>query len=201
MLAPAGRSGKFILVILSFSVIGTCSLELYTIANDIQILIPKAHKVPRFVWVIITSGIILGVAIGAVRSFYASLVGLMYFIGYFSLSYVAIALLEWAYFRKANPASYDHAIWDNAKELPLGIAATIAFFLPWALVGTFVTNHTFLILKEANFLLLPCMDETWYTGTIAKKSGDHGFEVAGILSIIFYIPIRHLEIKWSRRTR
>jgi hypothetical protein len=45
------------------------------------------------------------------------------------------------------------------------------------------------------------MDETWYTGTIVKKSGDLGYEVAGILSIIFYIPMRHLEIKWSRRTK
>jgi purine-cytosine permease-like protein len=152
MLAPAGRFGGFILVILSFSVIGTRSRELYTIANDFQILIPKAHKVPRFVWVIITSGIILGVAIGAVKSFYASLVDLMYFIGYFSSSYVAIVLLEWSYCRKANPASYDHAIWDNAQELPLGIAATIAFSLPWALVGTLVTNHAFLVLRKLIFL-------------------------------------------------
>jgi hypothetical protein len=60
-------------------------------------------------------------------------------------------MLEWGYFRKADPASYNHAIWDNAKKLPLGIAATIAFILPWALVGTFVANNTFLILKEANF--------------------------------------------------
>jgi purine-cytosine permease-like protein len=152
ILAPAGRFGKFVLVILSFSVVmGACSRELYTVANDFQVLIPKAHKALRFVWVIITSGIILGVAIGAVESFYASLVDLMYFIGYSSSSYVAIVMLEWGYFRKADPASYNHAIWDNAKKLPLGIAATIAFILPWALVDTFVANHTFLILKEANF--------------------------------------------------
>jgi purine-cytosine permease-like protein len=139
MLAPAGHFGKFILVILSFSVIGTCSRELYTLANDFQILIPKAHRIPRFVWVIITSGIILGVAIGAVKSFYASLTNLMYFIGYFSSSYVAVVLLEWWYFRKANPASYDHAIWDDASQLPLGIAATLAVFLPWGLVGEFLS--------------------------------------------------------------
>ena len=135
MLEPAGQFGKFVLVILSFSVMGTCARELYTIGNNFQILIPKAHKIPRFVWVIITSGIILGVAIGAVKSFYSSLVNLMYFIGYFSSSYVAVCLLEWWYFRKGDPASYDRAIWDNSKELPLGIAATLAVFVPWALVG------------------------------------------------------------------
>jgi purine-cytosine permease-like protein len=42
MLAPAGRFGKFVLVILSFSVIGICSRELYQIANDFQKLI-RSH--------------------------------------------------------------------------------------------------------------------------------------------------------------
>lgn len=45
------------------------------------------------------------------------------------------------------------------------------------------------------------MDETWYTGPLAKVTGDLGFEVAGILAIIIYMPLRHLEIKWSGRTR
>lgn len=45
------------------------------------------------------------------------------------------------------------------------------------------------------------MDETWYTGPFAKKTGDLGFEVAGILAIILYIPLRTLEIKWSGKQR
>lgn len=135
MLEPAGGFGEFVLVIFAFSVLGTCSREIYTIANDFQILIPKAHKIPRIFWVVVSGGIILGVAIGAVGHFYSSLVNFMYFIGYFSSSYVAVVLLEWGYFRKVNPASYDHAIWDSAKDLPWGIAATLATFVPWALVG------------------------------------------------------------------
>jgi purine-cytosine permease-like protein len=135
MLEPAGGFGKFVLVILSFSIIGTCSRELYTLANDFQILIPSAHRIPRIAWVIVTAGIIIGVAIGAVKNFYTSLSNLMNFIGYFSSSYVAVVLLEWWYFRKANPASYDHAIWDDASQLPWGIAATLSVFVPWGLIG------------------------------------------------------------------
>jgi NCS1 nucleoside transporter family len=182
MLEPAGGFGKFILVILTFSVLGTCSREIYTIANDFQILIPKAHIIPRIIWVIVSGGLILGIAIGAVGHFYTGLVNLIYFIGYFSTSYVAVILLEWWWFRKADPKSYDHSIWDSPRELPWGIAATLTVFLPWALV-------------------VPCMDETWYTGPFAKKTGDLGFEVAGILSCILYIPLRMLEIKLSGRRR
>jgi hypothetical protein len=43
------------------------------------------------------------------------------------------------------------------------------------------------------------MDETWYTGPIAKVTGDLGFEVAVILSVVIYIPCRMLEIKWAGR--
>jgi len=140
MLAPAGGFGKFILVLLSFAVVGTCAREIYAVASDFQILIPKAHKVLRFVCVIVTTIIVIGVSEGAIRSFYSSLKNFLFFIGYFSSSYVSIVLLEWWYFRKANAASYDHAIWDNAKELPLGIAGTLAMFLPWALIGEFTLH-------------------------------------------------------------
>jgi purine-cytosine permease-like protein len=101
-------------------------------------LIPKAHKIPRIVWVIFTAGLIIGLTEGAVQSFYASLKNLINFIGYFSGSYVTVILIEFLYFRKGDPHSYDHAIWEDAKRLPPGIAATIATFVPWALIGSFL---------------------------------------------------------------
>jgi purine-cytosine permease-like protein len=176
ILSPAGGFGKFILVILAFSVIGTCSREIYTVSVDFQVLIPKAHLIPRLFWVIITSSLIIGIAIGAVQSFYEALQSFLYFIGYWSASYVSIILLEFLYFRKGDPLTYDHSIWDSASKLPPGIAASAAVLLPWAAV-------------------VPSMDETWYTGPIAKITGDLGFEFAGLLSILLYIPFRTLEIK------
>jgi purine-cytosine permease-like protein len=177
MLEPAGSGGKFVLVMLAFSVVGTCAREIYTISVDFQVLIPRADRIPRFIWVLITAGAIIGVAIGAVESFYTALSSFLDFIGYWSASYVAIVMLEFMYFRKNDADSYDITVWDTPSKLPLGIAASVAALVPWALV-------------------VPSMDETWYTGAIAKVTGDLGNEFAGILSIILYIPLRTLEIKW-----
>jgi hypothetical protein len=35
----------------------------------------------------------------------------------------------------------------------------------------------------------------WYTGPIAKTTGDIGFEVAFALSVLLYVPFRTLEIR------
>jgi purine-cytosine permease-like protein len=178
MLEPVG-GGKFILVMLAFSVVGTCAREIYTISVDFQVLIPKADKIPRFIWVLVTGGAIIGVAIGAVEHFYTALTSFLDFIGYWSASYVAIIMLEFMYFRKNDTSSYDISIWDSPRKLPPGIAAAAAALIPWALV-------------------VPSMDETWYTGSIAKVTGDLGNEFAGILSIVLYIPLQTLEIKWRK---
>ena len=43
-------------------------------------------------------------------------------------------------------------------------------------------------------LVVPCMAQAWYTGPIAKITGDIGFEVAFLLGSILYIPFRAMEI-------
>lgn len=179
MLEDAGGFGKFILVVVAFSVLGSCGRDMYTISVDWQILVPKANKIPRLVWVIVTAGCVVGVAIGAVRSFYTALENFLYFIAYWSSSYVAVIMLEFMWFRKNRPESYDHEIWDTPSRLPPGIAATVASLVPWALV-------------------VPSMAETWYTGPIAKVTGDLGFEFAGVITALLYIPFRMFEIRWRK---
>lgn len=89
-------------------------------------------------------------------------------------------LTEWLYFRRAKPESYDHAIWNDARALPSGLPAILAFLLPFALV-------------------VPSMSEVWYTGPIAKHTGDLGFEFALVVSILLYLPLRMLELRMIRR--
>lgn len=179
MLEPAGKFGKFVLVLLAFSVVGTMSREIYTISVDFQVLIPKADKVPRLFWVLITAGAIIGVAVGAVEHFYTALSSFLDFIGYWCASYVVIIMIEFMYFRKGNPGSYDPLIWDSPSRLPPGVAAAAAALIPWALI-------------------VPSMAETWYTGPIAKITGDLGNEFAGIISVFLYFPFRILEIKFRK---
>jgi purine-cytosine permease-like protein len=85
-------------------------------------------------------------------------------------------MAEFVWFRKMDYATYDHSIWNVGKKLPMGIAAISAGICSFGLV-------------------VPCMEEAWYTGPIAKTTGDIGFEVAFVVSGILYVPFRTLEIR------
>lgn len=91
-------------------------------------------------------------------------------------AWVAAVLVEHLYFRKGNFALYDIESWDVPSQLPLGAAALGASFLGFALV-------------------IPSMNQVWYTGPIARKAGDIGFEVVIAVTALSYIPLRHLEIR------
>ena len=66
--------------------------------------------------------------------------------------------------------------WNTAKELPSGLAALGASVLSFGLV-------------------VPCMDQVWFVGPIAETTGDIGFEVALVLTAVFYLPLRYLEVR------
>lgn len=177
ILEKGGGFGKFVLVLLTFSVIATTSRDIYSISVDMHVLIPNAYKVPRACWVLIAGGGIIGVATGAINSFYAAMTNFIYIIGYFAGSFTSVVVLEWWYFRKSSAETFYHEIWNDARKLTPGYAAAAACLLPWALI-------------------VPCMDQTWYRGKIAETTGDLGFEVAIVLSAVFYFPLRKWEIKW-----
>ena len=72
---------------------------------------------------------------------------------------------------------YDLQSWNVPSQLPLGAAALGACALSFAVV-------------------IPSMSQVWYTGPIAHKTGDIGFEVAMVVTAMLYIPLRHLEKRW-----
>ena len=78
--------------------------------------------------------------------------------------------------RHNNPAEYDLDDWDAPRRLPSGIAALAAGVTSFGLV-------------------IPCMSQVWFTGPIAKTTGDIGFEVAFGVSAVLYLPFRLLEIR------
>lgn len=176
MLSPAGGFGKFIAVILALSVIGNIAVSMYSIALNMQMFLPILTRVPRAAFSIITTGVLIGVAIDAAHNFLTSLENFLGIISYWSASFVAIMVVECAVIRKGDYTTFDHAIWRDGKMLPSGIAA----------FGAGVCSFG---------LIVPCMDQLWYEGPIAKSTGDIGFEVAFCLSAILYVPFRYLEIK------
>jgi purine-cytosine permease-like protein len=180
MLHPAGGFGKFIAVILALSVVAQIAPGFYSVSLNFQIIWPQFVKVPRVFFVILITAIDLGVGIKAAESFFDSLESFLGIIGYWAAAFTGIMLSEWFVFRKGDPANYDPKIWNKVRELPSGLAALAALAIPFALV-------------------VPSMAQTWYTGPIAEKAGDLGFEFALILSIVIYIPLRMLEIKIRKK--
>lgn len=92
-------------------------------------------------------------------------------------AWISAVCVEHLYFRKGDFALYDIRSWDVPSQLPLGAAALGSSVLSFALV-------------------IPSMNQVWYTGPIARKTGDIGFEGAFIVTALLYIPLRHLEKRW-----
>jgi len=111
--------------------------------------------------------------------FYGTLLNFLGIIGYWAGAFSSIILTEHIIFRHNDPASYGLQQWNVPRELPSGIAALAAGVASFALV-------------------VPCMDQVWFVGAIARTTGDIGFEVAFATSAVLYVHLRALEI-WIRQ--
>ncbi|KAF5318815.1 hypothetical protein D9619_010747 [Psilocybe cf. subviscida] len=177
MLQPAGGFGKFLTLLLSLSVAANISATFYSISINLQIFIPILSRVPRYFLSIVATAIVVPLSIAGAHRFYDTLVNFLGLIGYWASAYVAILIIEHVYFRKNDPTNYDRRAWNVPRRLPTGLAALTAGVACFGIV-------------------IPCMSQVWFTGPIAKKTGDIGFEVAFAASAVLYFPLRWLEIKW-----
>ncbi|KAH0593586.1 hypothetical protein MHUMG1_08724 [Metarhizium humberi] len=180
MLSSAGGFGKFVVVLQALSLLGNTCGTFYAITLNFQALAPILFKVPRYVFAVVITAIIIPVAIYAYRDFYAGLNNFMSIISYWSAAFVGIVMTDHVVIRRCCFDSYDQAIWAKGSKLPLGVAAISSGVLALGLV-------------------VPCMSEEWYVGPIAEKAGDIGFEVAFSLSALLYVPLRILEKRFTGR--
>ena len=180
MLSSVGGFGKFVVVLATLSLLGNTCSSWYAVTLNFQALAPFMYKVPRYVFAVVTTVMVIPVSIYAYRDFYTSLNNFISLIAYWSAAFVGIIIADLLVIRRHDFSSFDSSIWASAKQLPLGVAAIVAGFSSVALI-------------------VPCMAEEWYTGPIAKTTGDIGFEVACALSAVVYIPLRMLEKKYSGR--
>lgn len=180
MLAPAGGFGKFLVVVLSFSLLGNLAATSYSVTLNLQLLLPFLVKVPRYLFSVVFAAIVIPVAIRAASEFFDNLENFVSLIGYWSSAFLAIVLAEHFVFRKADCQAYDPDAWNDARRLPWGVAALAAGVLSFALV-------------------IPSMAQVWWTGPIAQTTGDIGFELAFVVSGLVYVPLRWLERKWADR--
>lgn len=177
MLAPAGGFGKFVLVMVALSVIGNIAVSMYSVALNLQMLLPFFAKVHRFVFIVVTMALMIPMAIRAAEQWEESLTNFLAVIGYWAGCFDAVLMVELAVFRRMDYSTFDHAIWNVGRKLPSGIAAMGASLVSLALV-------------------VPGMAAPWFTGPIARTTGDIGFETAFVVTALSYLPFRWLEIRW-----
>ncbi|KAF7360437.1 NCS cytosine-purine permease [Mycena venus] len=91
-----------------------------------------------------------------------------------AIAFIAIVLEEHFLFRKGDAALYNLADWNTPSKLPSGAAAILA-----GMCGIGIA--------------IPSMAQVWYTGPIAETTGDIGFELAFVVTMVVYPPLRLLE--------
>ncbi|KAF8190345.1 permease for cytosine/purines, uracil, thiamine, allantoin-domain-containing protein [Mycena galopus ATCC 62051] len=174
MLSPAKGFGKFLVVLLALSVMGNVAATFYSITINMQILMPVLVVVPRYVFSVLATAIVIPLSIVGARSFYNTLSNFLGLIGYWASAYIAIVLEEHFIFRKGDIGLYNVADWNTPSRLPSGAAALIS-----GMCGIGIA--------------IPSMAQVWYTGPIAKTTGDIGFELAFVVTMVVYPPLRLLE--------
>ncbi|KXH67629.1 purine-cytosine permease FCY21 [Colletotrichum salicis] len=163
MLSPAGGFGEFVTVILSFTLLGNIAATSYSVTLNFQLLLAlfsrKATGIPRYVYALLVTAVVIPVGIRAATDFFASLENFIALIGYWSAAFLGVVLAEHLWFRGADCTRYDPDTWDDAARLPLGVAALAACVSCFGVV-------------------VPCMAQVWWIGPIAETTGDIGFELA-----------------------
>lgn len=177
LISRLGGFGRFILIILGMSIVTTSARDMYSMSLFTVAVVPWLGRVPRVFILCGAAAVMVGVAIAASRSFLSTLSTLVSIAGYMTGPTVCVFLIEWLYFRKADPSKLDPAVWNDAAALPSGIPAIISSLVPWALIVT-------------------SMSTSWYVGPIAVRVGDLAYELGTVTAGLLYFPLRLLEVRW-----
>ncbi|KAK3936011.1 permease for cytosine/purines, uracil, thiamine, allantoin-domain-containing protein [Diplogelasinospora grovesii] len=180
-LQPLGGFGKFLLALAALSIIGCNLANNYSLAFEFQNFHPLLLKVPRPVYSVLGSAAIIAIAIAAENSFVEVLISFLSVTSYYTTPFICCVLVDFLYFRKGK---YPLESWNDTNKLPYGIAGFAAIAL--AFVGAVLS-----------------MNQTWLVGVIARASGPAGAELgwifSGIFSVLAYVPLRHLELRYTGR--
>ncbi|EIW55544.1 cytosine-purine permease [Trametes versicolor FP-101664 SS1] len=181
VLSPSGGFGKFLTVLLALSIPSACAPTMYTFASSFMTIHAWFARVPRYVYTFISEAILIPVAIVGAKHFYTTFVDVLSVIGYWSTVFAAIVIVEHLIFRKNDWERYDLSQYCHPKQLPLGIAATLAFLC-------------------ACGIIIPSMSQAWYVGPIANAgTGDIGIIVGFVLACMVYPAFRVVELAVSKR--
>lgn len=175
---------KFILVLLVLAGIGMNSINLYSSALSVQQFARPLARIPRFFWSLVLFGITFAIAAGGRDSLNAYLQNFLSLLGYWGTSFFVILFCEHYLFRGADVAHYDLEAWNDPARLPHGLAALVAFLV--GVVGWCLG-----------------MVQTWFVGPVGVLVGSAGGDVANeltlVMTLVVFVPLRYLELKYFKR--
>ncbi|ORX37540.1 cytosine-purine permease [Kockovaella imperatae] len=178
---PWGGGGKFILVILAFSIICNCTPNTYSAALSAQTLFPWFEKIPRALWCVVMFVIYTVAAVAGREHFSTLLSNFLSILGYWIAFFIVVVAEEHYIFRSwIIDEGYDLDVYDSITELPVGIAGIFACCCGAGLAAV-------------------SMAQVWYIGPLGKVfgeyGGDLGFEMSAAATAIVYPPLRYLEYR------
>ncbi|KAG1868499.1 cytosine-purine permease [Suillus subluteus] len=129
VLLPTGAFGEILTALVALSVTSACAPTMYTFSTSFMAIAAWFGAVPRWVYILVSEGILIPVAIIGAKRFYATFVDILNIIGYWSSAFSAIVLTEHVLFRRASFSEDQYPIttWDSYTLLPSGIPAVVAF--------------------------------------------------------------------------
>lgn len=183
---PWGGGGKFVQVVMAFSIVANITPNTYSAALSAQILVPWFMKIPRAVWCIVMFLIYTAASIGGREHFSEVLSNFLSILGceWLCISpnpdwiafFVVVVAEEHFIFRRRR--GYDLTAYSDMKRLPVGAAGILACCCG---AGMAVVS----------------MAQVWYVGPLGKvfgpEGGDLGFEMSAATTAIVYPPLRWLE--------
>ena len=188
LVPPLGGFGRFLLVMAGLmGIIGSNLVNNYSLAFTVQNLHPSLLKVPRPLWTLLASAVIIAIAIAGSGSFADFLVSFLSVTGYYTTPFMLCVLVDLFYFRRRE-GGYPLESWNDMSVIGPGFAGLAA--LAMGFVGAVLS-----------------MNQTWYVGVVAKAAGgdqggvELGWIFSGVFSVLAYMPLRHLEIRYMDRRR
>ncbi|KAG2146353.1 permease for cytosine/purines, uracil, thiamine, allantoin-domain-containing protein [Suillus clintonianus] len=184
VLLPTGTFGKILTALVALSIPSCCAPIMYTFINSFMAIATRFAAVPRWVYILISEGILIPVAIIGAKKFYTTCVDIVDIIGYWSSAFAAIIFTEHVLFRRASFSEdqYPIATWASYDLLPSSIPAVVAFVC-------------------ACGALVPFMSQGLYVGPVARQgTGDLGVFVAFVVGAIVYALMRGFEKMWYKKT-
>ncbi|KZT08643.1 uncharacterized protein LAESUDRAFT_735810 [Laetiporus sulphureus 93-53] len=187
-LSPWKGGGKFILVLLAFSVVANNIPNTYSAGISVQALGRPFAAVPRFIWVFLAFVTYTVAGVAGREHFSAILSNFLSILSYWTAFFIVIVAEEHFIFRRKNGplGGYNLDDYDTPSKLPLGVAGILAGCcgVAGAVIG---------------------MCQVWYTGPLGKAAGtptygaDLGFELAAGFAAVTFPPLRWLEIHFTGR--